>query len=112
MDGLRVTPFSVGDVEIGRGKLAIIAGPCMAESYDLCLEVGETMARLCRERGFGYIFKASFDKANRTSASSVRGNGIEEGLDVIARVGVALGAPTTTDVHLPEQCALAARSID
>ncbi|RYG45633.1 3-deoxy-8-phosphooctulonate synthase, partial [bacterium] len=112
MDGRGVTPFSVGDVEIGSGRLAIIAGPCMAESYDLCLEVGTKMAELCRERGFGYIFKASFDKANRTSAASVRGFGIEEGLDTIARVGKALGAPTTTDVHLPEQCEIAARSTD
>lgn len=107
-----MTSFSVGDVRIGEGRLAIIAGPCLAESYDLCLEVGETMARLCRERNFGYVFKASFDKANRTSASSVRGFGLEEGLDTIARVGKTLDAPTTTDVHLPDQCASVAEKID
>ncbi|CAN5676228.1 3-deoxy-8-phosphooctulonate synthase [soil metagenome] len=107
-----MTPFSVGNVWIGEGRLAIIAGPCLAESYELCLQVGQTMARLCADRGFGYVFKASFDKANRTSAGSVRGSGMEEGVDMIARVGSELGAPTTTDVHLPEQCGPVAERID
>lgn len=104
--------MNVGSVGIGDGPLAIIAGPCLAESEDLCVEVAEHMAELCADLGFGYIFKASFDKANRTSLGSVRGGGMLEGLGIIARVKERVGVPATTDVHLPEQAAPASGVVD
>lgn len=90
----------------------IIGGPCLAESRGMCEEVGGHLAGLCREFGFGYVFKASFDKANRTSESSKRGVGLEAGLETIRDVGRSVGAPTTTDIHLPEQAAIAAEYVD
>ena len=72
---------NVNNVEIGAGKLAVLAGPCVAESLDLCLEIAERMKTICRELGLGYIFKASFDKANRSSITSYRGPGLEKGLE-------------------------------
>ena len=110
-------PFSVGTgstapVEIGGSRLTIIAGPCLAESRDLCMRVAETMKPLCEHLGFGYVFKASFDKANRTSAGSHRGEGMEAGLEIIRSVGAEFGLPTTTDVHLPDQAAPVAEAVD
>lgn len=97
-------PGSGATVEIGAGRaLAIIAGPCMLESVELALEVGRTMKHCCAEAGLGYIFKASFDKANRTSMSSSRGPGMECGLDQLASVRAELGVPVTTDLHDPGQ---------
>jgi 2-dehydro-3-deoxyphosphooctonate aldolase (KDO 8-P synthase) len=105
-------PLALPTFQIGDGRLTIIAGPCMAESRELCLQVASVMKPLCDELGFNYVFKASFDKANRTSAGSERGIGIEEGLRLIADVGREVGSPTTTDVHLPEQCGPAADAVD
>jgi 2-dehydro-3-deoxyphosphooctonate aldolase (KDO 8-P synthase) len=84
----------------------------LAESLPLCEEVAGRLQELCSERGFGYIFKTSFDKANRSSANTVRGGGIDEGLSIIAAVGAKFKMPTTTDVHLPDQAALVARTVD
>ncbi len=95
--------FKVGGVEIGKGKLTIIAGPCLAESLDLCLEVGHTMAALCQRLEFQFIFKASFDKANRTSQASARGHETDKGLELLRQVKADLGVPLTTDIHLPSQ---------
>ncbi|MEJ5171358.1 MAG: 3-deoxy-8-phosphooctulonate synthase, partial [Fimbriimonadales bacterium] len=103
--------FKVGGVEIGGGTLTLIAGPCLAESKQLCLDVAGGVAEICRELGIGYIFKASFDKANRTSSASPRGHGLDA-LGWIADAGRAAGVPTTTDVHLPGQCAEVASVID
>lgn len=100
------------DVEIGDGHLAIIAGPCMAESLSLCEEVAGRVQELCREMELPYIFKASFDKANRTSAGSKRGLGMDEGLSIIQSVGAKFGLPTTTDIHLPEQAAPVSDIVD
>jgi len=90
----------------------IIAGPCLAESVAVCEEVGGRVNELCQKFGFGYVFKASFDKANRTSANSDRGQGIEAGLELIAGTAHKLGVPSTTDIHLPDQAALVAERID
>ena len=92
--------------------LFLIAGPCVAESDDLNLRVGEHLARLAERVPGGIIYKASFDKANRSNASAERGPGLEEGLAALERVGRATGLPVLTDVHLPEQCALAAEVVD
>jgi len=108
-----ITPCRVGDIEIGPGRpLAVIAGPCLLESESLGHEIGERVSAACADLGLPYIFKASFDKANRTSAGSDRGPGVEGGLDAIARIGEKLGVPTTTDIHLPEQAGPAAERID
>lgn len=92
--------------------LVVIAGPCQLESYDHALEIGQTMKDACAAAGAGYVFKASYDKANRTSVSGKRGLGIEEGLDVLARLRDALDVPVLTDIHAPEQCEQAAVSVD
>ena len=97
---------------VGEGPLTLIAGPCLAESQTLCEEVGGRVQELCREFGFGFVFKASFDKANRTSVDTVRGMGIEDGLTIIEAVGRKLGVPTTTDLHLPDQAAPIAERVD
>ncbi len=86
--------------EIGPDRpLFLIAGPCVVESEELCFEVATTMQALCARLGIPYVFKASFDKANRTSASSFRGPGMEDGLRVLAKVRETLGVPVLTDVH-------------
>lgn len=102
-----VGPFSIGD-----SKLTVIAGPCLAESCELCLQVASVMVPLCDELGFNYIFKASFDKANRTSAGSDRGDGIDEGLAILSAVKKEFGVPATTDIHLPDQAAIAATVVE
>ena len=107
-----VASASVGPFSIGDAALTIIAGPCLAESRELCLQVASVMVPLCGELGFNYIFKASFDKANRTSAGSERGAGIDEGLGIISAVKKEFGVPATTDIHLPEQAAIAAAVVD
>ncbi len=103
----------VGHIAIGGGKpLAIIAGPCVIESREMGLEIAGTLNAACKSAGLSYIFKASFDKANRSSVSSPRGPGLEKGLDWIASIGRELSVPTTTDIHDPSQAEPAARGID
>ncbi|MFM9957308.1 MAG: 3-deoxy-8-phosphooctulonate synthase [Phycisphaerales bacterium] len=92
--------------------LAVIAGPCTLESYDLAVTVGTTVRDACARLGLPYIFKASFDKANRSSITSARGPGLEEGLATLARVKATLGVPVTTDIHAPEHAAPAAEVVD
>lgn len=102
-----------GSVEIGAGRpLCVIAGPCVLESRELGLRIGRAVRDTCRELGLAYIFKASFDKANRTSIDSPRGPGLERGLEWIASIGKELGVPTTTDIHDPAQAEPAAAAID
>lgn len=107
-----VQPFQVGPLEVGGSRFTLIAGPCLAESYDLCATVCERVQAVAARLGWNYVFKASFDKANRTSAGSDRGAGISAGLDILARVAQAFGVPTTTDVHLPDQAGHAAAIVD
>ncbi|MEM8980848.1 MAG: 3-deoxy-8-phosphooctulonate synthase [Pseudomonadota bacterium] len=92
--------------------LTLIAGPCQLESEEHALMIARQMAEICAKHGAGYIFKASYDKANRTSLSGKRGLGIEAGLDVLARVKSEIGCPVLTDIHSPEQCTLAAQAVD
>ncbi len=95
-----------------RDALFLIAGPCVLESDALNLRVAEHLARLAERVPGGIIFKASFDKANRSNLGAARGPGIDEGLAALARVRDATGLPLLTDVHLPEQCAAAAEVAD
>lgn len=105
--------IQVGRYEVGEGSpLLLIAGPCVIESLDLCRRVAETMVELCQSRGINYVFKASFDKANRTSVSSSRGPGFEAGLEALATMKAEFGVPVTTDVHESHQPALAAPVVD
>ncbi|HEY0865783.1 MAG TPA: 3-deoxy-8-phosphooctulonate synthase [Fimbriimonas sp.] len=107
-----MTTFQIGDATVGGGRLLVIAGPCLAESRDLCLQVASKLKPLCEGLGFSYLFKASFDKANRTSAGSQRGAGMEEGLRILADVKREVGVPVTTDIHLPDQAAPVAEVAD
>lgn len=95
-----------------RGSLFLIAGPCVVEDDALNLQVGEALARLALLVPGGIVFKASYDKANRSNAGAVRGPGIDEGLEALRRVGAATGLPLLTDVHLPEHCAKVAQVAD
>ena len=95
--------IKIRDYIIGGPKLTIIAGPCMAESINLCAEVAETIQNACLKFDFNYIFKASFDKANRSSISSARGHGLDEGLKMLEYIKSHYSVPVTTDIHLPEQ---------
>jgi 2-dehydro-3-deoxyphosphooctonate aldolase (KDO 8-P synthase) len=105
--------IDIATVRIGPDQpLAIIAGPCAAESYDLCMSVGSQLQQRCAQLGFSYIFKASFDKANRTSIHSQRGKGLDEGLAIIQKTGKALGVPTTTDIHESHQASAIAQAVD
>ena len=99
----RITKIRVRDITVGGDMLAVAAGPCVLESYDGAYAIAEEMKKLCREFGFGYIFKASFDKANRTSIASYRGPGIDEGLSWLKDIGSRLDIPVVTDMHEPWQ---------
>ena len=96
----------------GGAPLLLIAGPCQIESLDHALFCAQKLKNMAAQAGMGFVYKSSYDKANRTSASTARGVGIDAGLDVLARVKGALGVPVLTDVHSAEQCAVAAEVAD
>lgn len=99
--------------ELAAGRrLVLIAGPCVIESAALCLQIGERLRDLCARLGIHFVFKASFDKANRTSAKSPRGPGLEPGLEILERVRQRLGVPVLTDVHAESQVRPAAEVVD
>tara|TARA_Y100000310_G_scaffold246589_1_gene251925 strand:+ start:360 stop:1241 length:882 start_codon:yes stop_codon:yes gene_type:complete len=101
-----------GNVVIGGSVPVIIAGPCVIETKGICLAVARAMKKVCDEVGIQYIFKASFDKANRSVGASYRGPGLKDGLEVLTAVREHVGCPVTTDIHLPEQADLASKSVD
>jgi 2-dehydro-3-deoxyphosphooctonate aldolase (KDO 8-P synthase) len=103
---------TIGEATIGDGSLALIAGPCVIESREMCLEVAGRLAAVARALGMAYIFKASFDKANRTSGSAFRGPGLEAGLETLAAVKAAHGVPVLTDIHEAWQAAPVAEVVD
>ena len=105
--------ITTDDVQIGGGApLLIIAGPCVIESKEETLLIAETLQSLCKQSGVGFVFKASFDKANRTSVHSNRGPGFDEGLDILANVKEQLGVAITTDIHEPSQAMRASEVAD
>ena len=113
MDGTQIEPVRIKDAAVGPGKpLLIIAGPCVLESESLALQIAEQLARVRQEHGVSLVFKASFDKANRTSLSSQRGPGLDEGMCILSAVREATGLPVTTDIHLPEQAGPAGEVCD
>jgi 2-dehydro-3-deoxyphosphooctonate aldolase (KDO 8-P synthase) len=95
-----------------RHRFFVIAGPCVVESEALCFEVAAALHKTCRKLGVTYVFKASYDKANRTSAQSFRGPGLEAGLKALARVRTRFGVPVLTDVHNESQAACAGEVAD
>jgi 2-dehydro-3-deoxyphosphooctonate aldolase (KDO 8-P synthase) len=94
------------------GRLSLIAGPCVIESEELCLQVAASLKKTCDRLGIFYVFKASYDKANRTSGKSFRGPGIEAGLQTLATVRKKIGVPVLTDVHTEAQVAASAEVVD
>jgi 2-dehydro-3-deoxyphosphooctonate aldolase (KDO 8-P synthase) len=110
MNGRVVT---VGDIAIGgKEPLVLIAGPCQLESLDHARMMAERIAQACAPTETQFIFKASYDKANRTSHTGRRGLGIDAGLEILARIRAEFGCPVLTDVHEPAQCAPAAKAVD
>lgn len=102
-------PAHLGTLRCGPGQpLVLIAGPCVIESEELCLRIADRLARLAAELHLQVLFKASFDKANRTSGNAFRGPGSEDGLAILERVKRQSGLPVTTDIHLPDQAKPAA----
>jgi 2-dehydro-3-deoxyphosphooctonate aldolase (KDO 8-P synthase) len=94
------------------GKLFLIGGPCVIEDEALCLSIAKEAADICNNLGIDYIFKASFDKANRSSIDSERGPGLEKGLEILKTVKEKAGVPVLTDIHLPGQAELVAQVVD
>lgn len=99
-------------ITLGADRMVLFGGPCAAESYDICMETGSHVKALCEKLGIDYVFKSSFDKANRTSAGSYRGPSIEGGLEILSRVKKDLNVPIVTDVHESYQCEEAAVVVD
>jgi 2-dehydro-3-deoxyphosphooctonate aldolase (KDO 8-P synthase) len=106
-------PVKVGSVEIGRGRpLALIAGPCVMEPNDMTRRIALRLIEITGQLGVPLIFKASFDKANRTSKTSYRGPGLDGGLKVFEQIKAEMGLPVTTDVHETQQAEPIARVVD
>jgi len=100
-------------VVVGSGHpLLVVAGPCVIESARLCQDVAGALKEACAGLGLPYVFKASFDKANRTSLSSFRGPGLDEGLEVLRQVREQVGVPVLTDVHVPDHAERVAEAVD
>jgi 2-dehydro-3-deoxyphosphooctonate aldolase (KDO 8-P synthase) len=113
VDGLACRHVAIGSVTLGNDRpLGLIAGPCVMEGRAHALDTAGALAEMCARLGIGLIYKTSFDKANRTSASGPRGVGLDEALDVFAEIRKTVGCPVLTDVHEPAQCAIVARAVD
>jgi 2-dehydro-3-deoxyphosphooctonate aldolase (KDO 8-P synthase) len=104
--------FEIGNVAVGAGELFLIAGPCVIESEQHARFVADAIQRITSDLGIPYIFKASYDKANRTSVSSFRGPGLAEGTRILRRIAKETHLPVLTDVHEPEHCAAVAEACD
>ncbi|MFI5355292.1 MAG: 3-deoxy-8-phosphooctulonate synthase, partial [Desulfobaccales bacterium] len=107
-----ISPIQITDFSIGDGNLVLIAGPCVIESAAATLEIARALQDYARELDLPLIFKASFDKANRTSLKSYRGPGLEQGLEILARVKAEVGLPVLSDVHQVSEVEPAARVLD
>ncbi len=104
--------FEIGPVQVGGGRLFLIAGPCVIESETHAHRMAEAIQRIAADLGVPYIFKASYDKANRTSVKSFRGPGLVEGTRILGRIAKDTGLPVLTDVHEPGHCEVAAEAVD
>lgn len=104
--------FEIGTLSIGRGKLFLIAGPCVIESEHHARSMADAIQRITSDLAIPYIFKASYDKANRTSIHSFRGPGVVEGTRILGTIAQSTGLPVLTDVHTAEDCARVAEAVD
>ena len=105
--------FKIGKVEVGLdAPLFVMAGPCVIESKAGCLNIASKLARVSNKTGVAIVFKASFDKANRSSISGFRGPGLKKGLEILAAVRLKTGLPVMTDIHEPAQAAVASEFVD
>lgn len=104
--------FSVESVTFGGGDLSFLLGPCVVESVDHAMFMAQEINDICKHVGVGFVYKSSFDKANRSSIESFRGQGMEFGLDVLAQVKAEIGVPVITDIHEPWQVEKAAEVAD
>ena len=105
-------PFDIGNVPVGRGNLFLIAGPCVIESEAHARMMADAIQRIASDLGVPYIFKASYDKANRTSIRSFRGPGLVEGCRILSGIRESTGLPVLTDVHIANDCASVAEAVD
>ena len=102
----------LNNFEIGKDKLTVLAGPCAIESKEICAKVCEKLKEITEKIGINYVFKASFDKANRSSIDSYRGLGIEEGLEILSEIKKEYNVPIVTDIHEPYQAEITATVAD
>lgn len=110
---MQIRDVRIDNIRIGEGQpLALIAGPCVIESRDHTLRLADSMARICRKVDIPFIFKASYDKANRSSIDSFRGPGLDKGLAILHEVRQETGIPVLSDVHTPDQITPAAQVLD
>lgn len=107
-----VAKVRVGDLEVGGDRFTVIGGPCVIEDVDTCLEVAAHMKAVTAELGLGYVFKSSFEKDNRSSASGFKGPGLEDGLQILAEVKARTGVPVLSDVHCRQEMDRAAKVLD
>ena len=105
-------PFQIGSVPVGGSLPLFILGPCALEKEEFAWDMARSLKEIADKTGIPFIFKASYDKANRTSVSSFRGPGVEEGCRILGEIGKALGVPVTTDVHTAEQAEIASETVD
>jgi 2-dehydro-3-deoxyphosphooctonate aldolase (KDO 8-P synthase) len=106
------TAVEIGKIKIGGGDLFLIAGPCVIESEELVMKTAEQIARIAASHQVPYIFKSSYDKANRSAVTSYRGMGMDEGLRILQKVKSEIGVPVLSDVHGPEEATAAAEVLD
>lgn len=104
--------FSVGDVPFGHGALSFLLGPCVVESYEHASFMAREIKAICGRVGVGFVYKSSFDKANRSSIDSFRGEGMEQGLEILASIKKEFDVPVITDIHEPWQAERAAEVAD
>ena len=108
-----MSSLTIGNLVIGPQRpLTIIAGPCTLESFELGIEIGSHLKEICSQLNLSFIFKGSFDKANRTSLEGARGPGLNKGITQLSKIREELEVPITTDIHLPEQAKIVAPHID
>ena len=104
--------IKLNDFEIGGNKLTVLAGPCAMESKEICFEAAKKLKEITSKLGINFVYKTSFDKANRSSLNSYRGLGIKEGLKILSEVKKEFNVPVVTDIHEPNQAELAAEVAD
>ena len=97
---------------VNDGPLKVIAGPCQIESETHALKIAEKIADICHEAGVRWVYKSSFDKANRSSVNGIRGVGLKRGLEILEKVGKEFECPLLTDVHEPDQCGVVGEVVD